>query len=72
MNLTQGTLLQNASLASSMGLGGIAEELGIGNGSIAQSIMDSAIPITLAQDGENSYITLCVLLCTMPLAVKEN
>jgi hypothetical protein len=47
--LTQGTLLQNASLA---GLGDMAKEMGIGNGSIAQSIMQSAVPITLAQDGE--------------------
>jgi hypothetical protein len=39
-DLTQGTLLQNASFQ------------GIGNGSIAQSIMRSAVPMTLAQDGE--------------------
>ncbi|WIA22260.1 hypothetical protein OEZ85_004582 [Tetradesmus obliquus] len=38
-DLTQGSLLANASLA------------GIGNGSIAQSIMSSAVPMTLAQDG---------------------
>jgi hypothetical protein len=52
-DLTQGTLLQNASLA---GLREMAGELGIGNGSIAKSIMDSAVPITLAQDGKLIYV----------------
>jgi hypothetical protein len=52
-DLTEGTLLSNASLA------------GIGNGSIAESIMRSAVPMTLAQDGESFLQTayLVDMLC---------